>query len=218
MPDLRPRFRSSLLLVAVVWAGSLSAQVTPSTDCSKVTAGGDHATMDHNAHMAAIEACEKEKAQAILPRQSGQAAFAAIGEIVAILDADPKTDWTRVNIEALRQHLIDMNEVTMRARVAQVEIPGGFRAEVTGTGATIGAIQRMVVSHGRMLGLSPAYAATTETRPEGVVLTLTVRTPGDARAVARVRGLGFAGTLTEGTHHTPHHLAIARGDAHPHGH
>lgn len=151
-------------------------------------------------------------------QQAGQAAFAAIGEIVAILDADPKTDWSRVNLEALRQHLIDMNEVTMHARVAQVDVPGGFRAEVTGTGATIGAIQRMVASHARMLGQSPTYAATTETRPEGVVLTLTIRTPGDARAVARVRGLGFAGTLTEGTHHARHHLAIARGDAHPHGH
>ena len=215
---LRPRLRSVVLLLAVVWAGSLSAQVTPSTDCSKVTARGDHATMDHNAHMAALEACEQEKAQTMLPRQSGQAAFAAIGEIVAILDADPKTDWTRVNFEALRQHLIDMNEVTMHARVAQVEIPGGFRAEVTGTGATVGAIQRMVVSHARMLDQSAAYAAATEQRPEGVVLTLTAREPGDARAVARIRGLGFAGTLTEGTHHTRHHLAIARGEAHPHGH
>lgn len=213
------RFPAALATAAMIsLVGPVSAQVTPATDCAKVAAGGDHASMDHNAHMAAIEACEKEKAQAMQPKQAGQAAFAAIGEIVAILDADPKTDWSRVNLEALRQHLIDMNEVTMHARVAQTDVPGGFRAEVTGTGATIGAIQRMVVSHARMLDQSPAYAATTETRPDGVVLTLTVRTPGDARVVARVRGLGFAGTLTEGTHHTRHHLAIARGDSQPHHH
>src|SRR5665213_2414926 len=46
-----------------------------------------------------------------LPTQPGQSAFAAIQEIVAILEADPKTDWSRVNIEALRQHLIDMDNV-----------------------------------------------------------------------------------------------------------
>ncbi|HEX9165191.1 MAG TPA: hypothetical protein VF862_04740 [Gemmatimonadales bacterium] len=207
-----------VLSLCLVLAGPLDGQVTPSTDCARVTAGSDHASMDHNAHMAAIEACEKEKAQARLPKQSGQAAFAAMGEIVRILDADPKTDWSKVDLEALRQHLIDMNEVTMHAEVAQVDVPGGFRADVTGSGATVGAIQRMLVSHARMLDQSTAYAASTELLPAGVRLTVTVAAPGDARAVARVRGLGVAGIITEGTHHTPHHLAIARGDAHPHGH
>jgi hypothetical protein len=42
---------------------------------------------------------------------------------------------------------------------------------------------------------------------------VTAETPGDARAVARVRGLGVAGIITEGTHHAPHHLAISRGDS-----
>ena len=45
--------------------------------------------------------------------QPGQGAFAAIQEIVEILAADPKTDWSKVNIDALRQHLIDMNNVTL---------------------------------------------------------------------------------------------------------
>jgi hypothetical protein len=36
------------------------------------------------------------------PTQPGQAAFAAIQEIVAILEADPRTDWSKVNIDALR--------------------------------------------------------------------------------------------------------------------
>jgi len=40
----------------------------------------------------------------------GQDAFGAIQEIVQILDADPKTDWSKVDLEALRQHLIDMDE------------------------------------------------------------------------------------------------------------
>src|SRR5438046_3161300 len=42
------------------------------------------------------------------PREPGQSAFAAIQEIVALLEADPGTDWTKVDIEALRRHLVDM--------------------------------------------------------------------------------------------------------------
>ena len=47
---------------------------------------------------------------------SGQAAYATMAAIVAMLEADSTTDWSKVNIEALRQHLIVMNEVTLRAR------------------------------------------------------------------------------------------------------
>ncbi|MCC2098329.1 MAG: hypothetical protein KDJ29_15640, partial [Hyphomicrobiales bacterium] len=43
------------------------------------------------------------------PVQPGQSAFAAIQEIVEILEADRSTDWSKVNIPALRQHLIDMD-------------------------------------------------------------------------------------------------------------
>ena len=49
----------------------------------------------------------------------GQDAFGTIQEIVQILQSDPKTDWSKVNIDALRQHLIDMNEVTLHAAAAQ---------------------------------------------------------------------------------------------------
>src|ERR1700756_4787445 len=51
------------------------------------------------------------------PTMSGQDAFGAIAEIVRVLDADPATDWTKVDLERLRQHLIDMNEVVLRSTV-----------------------------------------------------------------------------------------------------
>ena len=41
------------------------------------------------------------------PTMPGQDAFGAIQEIVQILEADPKTDWSKVELEGLRQHLID---------------------------------------------------------------------------------------------------------------
>ncbi len=36
--------------------------------------------------------------------------------------ADPETDSSQVDIEALRQHLIDMDNVTLRARVHVQEV------------------------------------------------------------------------------------------------
>ena len=53
-----------------------------------------------------------------LPTQGGHAAFAAISEIVAMLQADASTDWSKVNIERLRLHLVDMDLVTLRSRGA----------------------------------------------------------------------------------------------------
>ena len=63
--------------------------------------------MDHAQHV--------HDGEAIVPTMPGQEAFGTIQEIVRILEADPATDWSKVNIAALREHLIDMDEVTMRA-------------------------------------------------------------------------------------------------------
>ena len=150
------------------------------------------------------------------PVQPGQQAFAALAEIVRLLDADPGTDWSTVDLERLRRHLIDMDEVVMRATVTQAPVPGGLAMDVTGTGRTEQAILAMVVPHARELDRLPAYTARAEPITGGVRLTVTARRADDARAVARLRGLGFAGLLTEGRHHAPHHLAMARGTHHAH--
>lgn len=70
----------------------------------------------------------------VVPMQPGQAAFATIQEIVQILEADPRTDWAKVDIDALRQHLIDMNNVTLKASVQSAPVPGGIRFTAIGTG------------------------------------------------------------------------------------
>ena len=153
------------------------------------------------------------------PTLPGQDAFGAIGEIVRILDADPQTDWSTVDLERLRQHLIDMNEVVLRAEAKASPIAGGLAMDVTGTGRTEQAIRAMVVPHAAELDQTSGLAAKVEPIPGGVRLTVTARDAADARAVARVRGLGFVGLLTLGAHHQPHHLALARGEALPgHGH
>src|SRR5690242_18074884 len=146
------------------------------------------------------------------PTLPGQDAFGALAEIVQILEADPGTDWSRVDLERLRQHLVDMNEAVLRSSVRQTPVKDGLAMEITGAGRTEQAILAMVVPHAAELDRMPEWSARTETIPGGVRLTVTARRAEDARLIARIRGLGFAGLITEGAHHQPHHLAMARGE------
>jgi len=82
--------------------------------------------------------------QAIVPTMPGQEVFGTIQEIVQILEADPHTDWSKVNIDALREHLIDMDEVVMRASADERVFDKGVEIIVTGEGRTLAAIKRMV--------------------------------------------------------------------------
>lgn len=153
----------------------------------------------------------------VSPALAGQDAFAAIAEVIRILEADPATDWSKVDIERLRQHLIDMHEVTLNARVEQTNVEGGFEARVTGTGRTVDAIRRMAHAHGAQMASEGPYR-TTVTDIEGGALVRVVVAPGtDPREVAKLRAIGFVGFMALGDHHGPHHLMIARGVS-PHAH
>ena len=149
-----------------------------------------------------------EGAGQIMP---GQDAFGAMAEVVRILEADPGTDWSKVDMERLRQHLVDMNEVVLRASVKATQVPGGLSMDVTGEGRTARSIRAMVVPQAAQLGDMPAWSAKAEPIPDGVRLVVVARDPADAKTIARIRGLGFAGLLVQGGHHGPHHLAMAAG-------
>ncbi len=176
------------------------------------------AQMEHGAMPHSPEMHHMAASQANAPTMPGQDAFGAIAEIVRLLDADPTTDWSKVDLERLRQHLIDMNEVVLRSDVRQTPTPGGLAMDVTGTGRTERAIRAMVIPHAAELDRMGEWAAKAEPIPGGVRLTVTARKPDDTRAVTRLRGLGFIGLLTVGAHHGPHHLAMARGEHIGHDH
>jgi hypothetical protein len=206
------KLMTGLAVAALTIARVAGGQTSEPVDCSKIPGGAmDHASMDHAAH-----ASQMTKCAGLLPTSSGQAAFATIAEVVRLLRENPRTDWSKVNIEALRQHLIDMDDVIMRAAVAQRSVTGGVELRVTGVGRTAEAIKRIAINHARMLDQGTDYHATAKTVPDGALITVTARDTSNARAVAQVRGLGFAGLLTEGNHHAAHHLALARGDELPH--
>jgi hypothetical protein len=142
------------------------------------------------------------------PVMSGQEAFGTIQEIVRILEADPATDWSKVNISALRQHLIDMDEVTMRAAATERTLDDGIEITVTGEGRTLDAIKRMIPAHVHELS-QLGWNARTEDLPNGTKLTVTST---DARQIPKLKGLGFMGIMVQGLHHQQHHLMMAKGE------
>ncbi len=142
------------------------------------------------------------------PTMPGQDAFGAIQEVVRILEADPATDWSKVNIAALREHLIDMNEVTLHAVAAQRALDNGVEIAVTGEGRTLEAIKRMVPAHVAELAKLGWNAKTVELS-NGVMLSVT---SSNAKEATKLKALGFMGIMVQGGHHQPHHLMIARGE------
>jgi hypothetical protein len=143
-----------------------------------------------------------------LASQPGQAAFGTIQEIVRILEADPSTDWSKVNIAALRQHLIDMDEVTLRSVANERALDNGVEISVTGEGRTLEAIKRMIPAHASELDRL-GWNARTEDLPNGVKLAVTSTDPKDA---AKLNALGFMGIMVAGGHHQSHHLMMAKGE------
>ncbi|KQW21962.1 hypothetical protein ASC80_00695 [Afipia sp. Root123D2] len=146
------------------------------------------------------------------PEMPGQDAFGAIQEIVETLQADPATDWTKVNISALREHLIDMNEVTLHAVAEQHAVDNGVEITVTGEGRTLAAIKRMVPAHISELARS-GWSARTEDLPNGVKLIVASADPAQ---VTKLKALGFMGIMVQGDHHQMHHLAMAKGQMENH--
>jgi len=141
------------------------------------------------------------------PTQPGEGAFAAIQEIVGILEADPTTDWSKVDIDGLRQHLVDMDLVTIFAHVTNVAVDDGFRFEATGVGAVRDSVRRMLAAHAATMNGETGWRYEAAEIENGA--SLTVHAP--AADKAKLHGLGLFGVLTLGMHHQMHHLMIARG-------
>ncbi|MEL7061124.1 MAG: hypothetical protein AAGN46_13975 [Acidobacteriota bacterium] len=179
---------------------------------------GHQARAEHHAHAGQEPHTQHEfhggEADHRLPVEVGEAAFSALAEIVRLLDADPTTDWTRVNVDGLREHLIDMHHVLISATVESHSVAGGFEARITGSGRTLQAIRRMIPAHAAMMNGHQGLQTNVVPLEAGDGVRLTVTT--EAGSVDRLRGLGVFGFLTSGGHHRPHHLAIGRGNAAAH--
>ena len=169
---------------------------------------GHNGDMDHLTHgqgSAIIEAALVEP---------GQGAFAALSEVVRVLEADPETDWSKVDLSGLREHLVDMDRLISDAVVEETSLPNGISTAVTGNAETIATLRRMVPVHAVQLARDDRWTVAATETEDGVELRVTSNNPS---VVARIKGLGFFGLMASQDHHRAHHLQMALGqDAHSH--
>ena len=141
------------------------------------------------------------------------ASLAVLAGLVARLEADPSTDWRRVDLEAVRRHLADLERVTLAAEVRAEELPGGVGLTVTGPDpASVAAIQRLLPERAVRLAEARRWRVTTASLPEG--LRVEIRSL-DPREAGRIRALGLAGLLVAGPLDDAYLLSLARGEPPP---
>ena len=157
---------------------------------------------DHSQHM-------NHDQSATMPTEPGQGAFASIAEIVELLVRDPETDWSKVSIEQLREHLVQMNDLVLNSEAEAKVEDKQITFIVSGEGRTKEAIQAMVPAHSIFLANSLGWEIIVGVTENGAVMQIAV--PNQASR-AQVLGLGFYGVMAlGGKHHQFHHLAMAKG-------
>ena len=165
--------------------------------------------MDHSKHT--MKHGQHSTQGAGMPREVGEAGFAAIAEIVSLLSNNPDTDWTKVNINGLRDHLVMMNQLVLGATVDEQAIDNGMHFSVTGQGEVLKAIQQMVPAHAAELNKMNEFTVTTAPTELGIILEVAGT---NSATNAKIKGLGFFGLMATGSHHQMHHMMMATGNGH----
>ena len=190
--------KSAIIFASIALFGATAIGVAQNTH-SAHDGAMDHGTLGQQQQMAAVSLTEP-----------GQGAFAALSEVVRVLEADPDTDWSRVDLAGLRAHLVDMDRLISDAVVTETELSDGIVATATGDAETAATLWRMVAAHAVQLAMDDRWIVAANETGHGMELRVT---SGDPAVVARIRGLGFFGLMASQDHHREHHLMIARGEA-----
>ena len=193
----------SLFAILVFQNGSY-AQDTHQHQDGQNTSGMDHSKMMSNS-------------QASLPvaTEGGQGGFTAIAEIVALLQADPNTDWSKVNIDMLREHLVDMNELAMNATAKTQVKNDSVEFHIAASDRTLKAVHAMVPAHAGVLTDTTNWRVSAKLTDDGAIMILVAE---NLHELQKIKALGFFGIMATGAHHQDHHMLIATGAANAHGH
>lgn len=171
--------------------------------------GMDHdANMDHSAddHTAMMDMGQSPL------NEPGQGAFAALSEVVRVLEADPDTDWSKVDINGLRDHLIDMDILVRDAVVTQEMLENGVLSTVTGDDVGLATAKRMLPAHGGQLANEDRWVVEIDVQEKTVSMRVT---SDDPATIVLIKALGFYGLMASQDHHRAHHFIMATGgDAH----
>jgi len=148
--------------------------------------------------------------------EPGNDAFGTIQEVVRKLRENPHTDWSRVNLEALRQHLVDMDNFTKHvSEISKRNIQSGVELEVRADSeAASQSLARALSAHPRMIKDEFGWDIAVSGKGPDFRMRVTSPRPED---VEQIRGLGYIGIMAMGQHHQMHHWIIATG-GNPHQH
>ena len=194
--------RTKIILTATVLIGGAAFAIAQTSHT------GPSDGMDHSAHQ------QEQVMTGAALSEPGQGAFAALSEVVRVLEADPNTDWAQVDLAGLRAHLVDMDRLVMDAVVMETDLPDGISAIATGDEDTIATLRRMVPAHAAQLARDGRWTIAASETNNGVELRVTSEIPA---VVSRIKGLGFFGLMASQDHHREHHIMMANGiDAHGH--
>ena len=143
----------------------------------------------------------------VVQRLKGQEALGTVQEIVGLLLADPRTDWSNVSIDRLRDYLVDLDLVMMHSRVESLRTEKGLDLRVTGTGDALAAVQRVVPVHAEVMDGFRSWRVSTVTEPDVVRVAITSERDGEPEVI---QALGFYGFLASGVHRPSELIALAR--------
>lgn len=184
-----------LLIMALITMPVLSEAVTKTVPPS-------HNMAQHSLHQSRMVSGELT--------ESGTDMFTTIQEVIQKLSADPNTDWSKVNLEALRQHLRDMFEFSYNVdALSQQAIEHGVKIIVKPvTVRAEQALDKVLNAHPMMLKMETGWAMQSNKADGKYQIIVTTTKPSE---VNKIRGLGYIGLLAIGNHHQPHHWAMAKG-------
>ena len=178
---------------------SLHCQHLPQ-DCAKEEAGAE------KSEVYTVTPAPMEMAMPLAP---GQDMFGAISEINGIIEQSGMA-WTDVDLDALWEHLRDMDALMIGAVVEKTELENGLSMIVSGEGAAARAVENMIPAHATFLrSVRPDWTIELEggnARYEVVV------TASNATEIERIKALGFSGFMVQDDHHATHHFDIASGE------
>lgn len=149
--------------------------------------------------------------------EAGNDTFGTIQEVIRKLNRDSEVDWSKVNLEVLRKHLLDMNDMTTNIEViSQRAVDRGVRIRVRPTTLrSESALDRVFSAHPAQLKSETGWEMLVQKNEQMYTLTVTSGKPTE---VDKIRGLGYIGLMASGSHHQSHHLMMAKGETPHHNH
>ncbi len=138
--------------------------------------------------------------------EAGNDIFGTIQEVINKLNTNPNTNWKQVNIEALRQHLLDMSDIASAVDViSQTPIKNGLRVVISpNKPRALRSLERILRNYPEQLQSKTGWIMRIKKQGLQYQLTITGK-PSDAD---KIRALGYFGLMTYGNQHQVHHWSI----------